>query len=105
MAKSTGYVLTATGIAFMNELVQGDFNIRIPVAGGLFALFDAGIEKINEEFAVGLGVLMVIAALTTPFRGKAPLENLASLTEHASTVPAKIPSATFAPQGIHSPIH
>jgi len=82
MAKSTGIVLTATGISFANEFVQSDgtnINIRVLFAGGLLALVFDGIEKVNEQAAVGLSVIALITVLVTPFSGKSPIQTLADM--------------------------
>jgi hypothetical protein len=81
MAKSTGIVLTATGISFTNEWVQTNTpNFRIVAAGLAVALIFDGIEKLNERAGVGLSIMMLIAALVTPIKGKAPAQTLLSLT-------------------------
>jgi low temperature requirement protein LtrA len=82
MAKSTGIILTAAGISFANEFVQSDghtINIRILVAGGALALLFDGLEKVNEQAAVGLSVLALITILVTPFNGNSPLQTVAGL--------------------------
>lgn len=83
MAKSTGIVLTATGIGLANEYVQtGKVDFRMGVAGlGVAAIF-AGIERISEPGAVGLSVLMLIAVLFTPMRGKSPADTLIQLESY-----------------------
>jgi hypothetical protein len=80
MAKSTGIVLTATAISFTNEwLDTGTPNFRVGIAGlGVALLFD-GIEKLNEQAAVGLSVIMLITVLVTPFNGKSPAQNVLGL--------------------------
>lgn len=84
MAKSVGIVLTATGISLANEWYQSSDdmpNFRIAVAGlGVALLFD-GIEKINEQAAVGLAVIMLITVLVTPINGKAPAQTVLAFTE------------------------
>lgn len=71
MAKSTGIVLTATALSFGNEWLQtGTPNFRIGAAGLAVALIFDGIEKINEQAAVGLAAIMLITVLVTPFNGK-----------------------------------
>ena len=78
MAKSTGIVLTATGISFANEWVQDPIhpNFRVLVAGGVVAVIFSGVEKINERAAVGLGILMFITVMITPFKGNSPAQTL-----------------------------
>lgn len=79
MAKSTGIVLTATGISFANEWVQTDTpNFRILIAGGALALLFDGIEQLSEPAAVGLSVLMMLTVLVTPFQGNSPIQTVAN---------------------------
>jgi hypothetical protein len=82
MAKSTGIVLTATGISFANDWLQTNQpNWRIPVAGLVVALIFDGVEHVNETAGVGLSVLMMIAVLLTPIHGKSPADTIISLTK------------------------
>lgn len=78
MAKSTGIVLTATAISFGNEWVQTYTpNFRILIAGGALSLLFDGIEQVSPQAAYGLGVLMMVTVLVTPFNGKSPVQTLA----------------------------
>jgi hypothetical protein len=80
MAKSTGIVLSATGISFANEWVQTDRpNFRVLLAGGAVALLFDGIEQVNKQIGVGLSVLMMITVIVTPFAGNSPAQELAIL--------------------------
>jgi len=80
MAKSTGIVLTATAIGMGNEFIQGfGVNFRMGIAGLGAALFLTGIEKINETAGVGLSIMVLIAVMLTPFKGKAPAQEVVSL--------------------------
>lgn len=77
MAKSTGIVLTATGIAFANEWMQTDTpNLRIPIAGLFVALIFDGIERVNERAGVGMAYIMLISAVLAPINGKSPAQTL-----------------------------
>jgi hypothetical protein len=77
MAKSTGIVLTAGGVAFANEWLQTNTpNFRIPIATLGVAFLFAGIERINTKAGVGLAWMMLILALTTPINGKAPAQTV-----------------------------
>lgn len=82
MAKSTGIVLTATGITVANEWIQtNQLNFRVVIAGlGVALLFD-GIEKINERAGVGLSIIMLITVLVTPINGKAPAQTVLGFTQ------------------------
>lgn len=84
MASGPKIVLTAATVSFANEWWQESQvgkgpNFRILIAGGLFALFDAAINEVSPTAASGLGVIMFITVLFTPFNHKSPLQTLASL--------------------------
>jgi hypothetical protein len=82
MAKSTGIILTATAISFTNEWVQTNTpNFRIGMAGLALALIMDGVERVNEQVAVGLSVIAMITLLVTPLNGKSPAETLLSLSK------------------------
>jgi len=82
MAKSTGIVLAAGGIAFGNDWVQTKKpNLRIPVATLGATLFLAGIERLNTRAGVGLATMMMILALVTPVKGKAPAQTVVALMQ------------------------
>lgn len=87
MARTTGIVLAAGGIAAANELVfapvTGDigssFNWRLIPATAVLALALGGLEKAAPDFAVGLASLSLAVVLLTPL-GKTsnpPLTNIA----------------------------
>jgi hypothetical protein len=80
MAMSTGIVLTATAIGMGNEFIQGaGINFRMGIAGLGAALLLTGIEKLNYTAGVGLSVMVLIAVLVTPFKGKAPAQEVLAL--------------------------
>jgi hypothetical protein len=80
MAMSTGIVLTATAIGMGNEFIQGSgINFRMGIAGLGAALLLTGIEKLNYTAGVGLSVMVLIAVLVTPFKGKAPAQEVLAL--------------------------
>ena len=90
MAKSTGIVLTATAIGMGNEFIQGfGINFRMGIAGLGAALFLAGVESVNETAGVGLSVLALITALLTPFKGRAPMEEVLALIGNKGATVAK----------------
>lgn len=78
MAASTGPVLAAGAITFVNEGLlsplaggKAQWNWRVlPATAGL-ALALAGLEKLAPGFAVGLAWLTLVAALALPV-GNAP---------------------------------
>jgi hypothetical protein len=77
MAKSTGIVLTAVAIGMGNEFVQGQgVNFRMGIAGLGAALLLTGVEKINETAGVGLAVIVFIGIMLTPFKGRAPSQEI-----------------------------
>ena len=96
MAKSTGLVLAAGGIAVANEIVfapaaakaagqdkfldpWAQFNWRLIPATLILAAILGGFETIAPDFATGLGGLVVLAVLVSPFgNAKSPLENVAT---------------------------
>jgi hypothetical protein len=64
MAKSTGIILTAGVITFGNEWLQGGTpNWRVAVATLGSALVFSGLEKLDEEAAVGLAAIVMITVL------------------------------------------
>ena len=80
MAKSTGIVLTGVAIGMGNEFMQGyGINFRMGIAGLGAALFLTGVERINEQAGVGLSVIVFITIMLTPFKGKAPSQELLAL--------------------------
>lgn len=80
MADSTGICLTATAIGVGNDWLQtGTPNFRMAIAGLAVTVIFDGIERLDHTAGVGLSVLFLIAVLTTPVRGKAPLQNLGSI--------------------------
>jgi len=82
MAKSTGITLGAVAIGMGNEFVQGyGINIRMGIAGLGAAFFLTGVEKLNETAGVGLSVLVFITVLLTPFKGKAPAQEVVALLQ------------------------
>jgi hypothetical protein len=80
MAKSTGFVLAAGGIAAVNEAFftqPPDFNWRIVPATAVLALVLAGFETVAPEFGAGLGMLVLLGVLVIPVgSGPSPLQNI-----------------------------
>jgi len=64
MAASTGIILTAGAITFVNEWMQGGKpNWRV-IAGTLGSAFVfSGLEKLDTEAAVGLAAIVMITVL------------------------------------------
>ena len=70
MSDSTGIVLAATAISFTNKWANtGEFDLAIPIAGGLVSLMFTGVEKLDHTAGVGLAWLMMITVLLTPPAG------------------------------------
>jgi hypothetical protein len=64
MAESTGLILTAGAITFVNEWLQGGKpNWRVAAATLGAALVFSGLEKLDTEAAVGLAVIAMITVL------------------------------------------
>jgi hypothetical protein len=82
MAESTGIVVTAGVITFGNDWVQtGKPNWRIAMGTLGTALVFAGLEKLDEQAAVGLAVIVMITVLlggVTP-GVKSPAQEVLSL--------------------------
>lgn len=82
MAQSTGIVLTAGVISFGNEWIQtGKPNWRIGMATLGAALVFSGIEKLDQQAAVGLAAIVMITVLiggVTP-GVKSPAQEVLSL--------------------------
>lgn len=64
MAASTGLILTAGAITFANEWAQGGSpNWRVAVATLGSAVVFAGLEKLDQQAAVGLAGIVVLTVL------------------------------------------
>ena len=98
MAKATGIVLTGVAIGMGNEYVQGyGLNIRMGMAGLGAALFLTGVEKLSEQAGVGLAVITFITIMLTPFKGKAPAQELVALIGQKGSIQttvAQMPSGS-----------
>ena len=80
MASAPGIALAATAVSFSNEWYDThDPNFRILMAGGLFALFMAGLQDVAPQPAKGLATIMFITILFTPINGSSPIGTLAKL--------------------------
>jgi hypothetical protein len=100
MAKSTGIMLTATAIGMGNEFVQGyGINFRMGIAGLGAALFLTGVEQLNETAGVGLSVLALITVLLTPFKGRAPAQEVLALLGNKGLTVSKSQATPAPPTG------
>lgn len=82
MAESTGLILTAGAITFTNEWLQGGGpNWRVGIATLGSALVFAGLEKLDQQAAVGLAVIVVITVLVGGVnpKYKSPAQEVLSL--------------------------
>lgn len=81
MAESTGIILTAGAITFVNEWIQGGTpNFRVAIATLGAALVFSGLEKLDTEAAVGLAVIVMITVLVGGVGpGKSPAQEVLSL--------------------------
>jgi hypothetical protein len=85
MAKSTGIILTAGVITIGNEFVQKPGNIgtffRPAAAFLLTAAVFSGLEKLDEDAAVGLAVIVMITVLLGGVNSsyKSPAQEVLSL--------------------------
>lgn len=101
MAKSTGIMLTATAIGMGNEFVQGfGINFRMGIAGLGAALFLTGVESLNETAGVGLSVLALITVLITPFKGRAPAQEVVALLGNKGATVTKAQQGATAPANV-----
>jgi hypothetical protein len=83
---ATGIVLLAGTTTFANEWYQtGQVNWRVPVATLLAAAAIDGFAHIDEKAAVGLSIMVLIAASVTKFNGKSTVDTLAQLFSSVST--------------------
>jgi hypothetical protein len=84
MAKSTGPMLTVTTISFANQwLGNGNFDLKLVIAGGVATLMLAGLEHVPgaQPIAVGIAWVAFITLLFTRLNGQAsPVDNLNKLT-------------------------
>ena len=74
MAKSTGVILAIGGVTIANRVIFNDEDMdwRIAVGTGLAAITFAGLEKANEQLAVGLAYVALVAVLLTRLDPKVP---------------------------------
>lgn len=88
--KSTGYILTAAGIAAANEAIfipavqhqplWKGFNWRLIPATALAALAVGGLEKISEPLGKGLAMLALLTVLIVPVgNAPSPIENASKM--------------------------
>jgi hypothetical protein len=87
MDAGTGLVLAAGTLTFGNEWYQThQLNWRVPVATLLAAGAVSGVSKASPKGSTALGFMVLIGAVVTPFRGKSPAEELASIVSGTNKV-------------------
>jgi hypothetical protein len=90
MAESTGYILTAAGIAAANEAIFApaatgqplwvNFNWRIVPATAIAALTLAGLEQLSVPLGKGLAMLALLSVLMLPVgNAPSPVDNVSKM--------------------------
>jgi hypothetical protein len=74
MAKTTGVILAIGGVTIANRVIFHDQEMdwRIAVATGLAAITFSGLEKVNEQAALGLSYLALVTVLLTRIDPRVP---------------------------------
>lgn len=74
MARTTGVVLAIGAVTIANRVIFNDQEMdwRIAVGTGLTAITFAGLEKVNEQAALGLAYVALVAILLTRIDPKVP---------------------------------
>ena len=75
-----GLVLIAGVLSFGNDWLQtGKVNFRIPVATLIGAWLVGELGNLDSKAGTSLGVMVLIAAASTPLKGKSPIQEIASV--------------------------
>jgi hypothetical protein len=86
MAQSTGLILTAGTIAGGNNWLQtGQIPWRIGISTLVLSWVIGGVEKVSKQGAMAVSVTILITALVTPFHGKSPIAEFASVVGSGNT--------------------
>ena len=74
MAKTTGVLLAIGGITVANRVIFNDEEMdwRIAIGTGLAAIVFSGLEKVNEQAAVGLAYIALVTVLLTRIDPRVP---------------------------------
>lgn len=101
MSDSTGVVLAATSISFVNKWAStGNVDLAIPLAGGFVSLIFSGVEKLDHTAGVGLAYMMLITVLfTSPAGGNAPPSTVLKWLGLSMPVSITGPTAPAGPAG------
>jgi hypothetical protein len=87
MDTGTGLVLAAGTLTFGNEWYQtGKMNWRVPIATLLAAGAVSGVSKASPKGSTALGFMVLIGAVVTPFKGRSPAEELATIVSGSNKV-------------------
>jgi hypothetical protein len=87
MDTGTGLVLAAGTLTFGNEWYQtGKINWRVPIATLLAAGAVGGVANAAPKGGVALGFMVLIGAVVTPFKGKSPAEEVASIVSGSNKI-------------------
>lgn len=86
MDTGTGLVIAAGTLTFGNEWYQTksysgkrQLNWKVPIATLLAAGAVEGVAKASPKGSAALGFMVLIGALVTPYRGKAPVSLIADI--------------------------
>lgn len=80
MSTAPGIILIAGTLTFSNEWYQtGKVNWRVPIATFGGAWFMAAIAEVDERAAVGIAVMVLIVAASTPFNGKSVFQEIGTV--------------------------
>ena len=77
---ATGIILIAGTATFANEWYQTKkVNWRVPIATLLAGAVIDGLNRIDDKAAIGLSIMVLIAASATKFGGKSVIDTLVQL--------------------------
>ena len=79
-ATATGIVLIAGTMTFSNEWYQtGKADFKVAVATMFAAAIFDGLARLDEKAAVGLSIMVLIAATATKFGGKSVIDTVTEM--------------------------
>jgi len=77
---ATGIVLIAGTATFANEWYQTKkVNWKVPIATLLLGAVIDGLNKVDDKAAIGLAIMVAIAASATKFGGKSIIDTMVQL--------------------------
>ena len=83
MSASTGPILAAGTISFLNHWIGNDqgVDLKIPLATLIAAGFLYGLENVSPELATGVAwIALLTTFLAPPKSGKSPVDNITRLS-------------------------